>query len=134
MKLNVACAFFWVIILLQIITIISFQVVFYRVFTFSGVICKILYALEHAHVFDTAKDWDEEEGNLVLYKMNWKKAKVEFAIGTAIHWAINIILLIPILYIGKELKINSHCISLNFPRFLYPSATLSPSENYWTIP
>ena len=134
MKLNVAYAFFWVIILLQIVIITVFQVVFYRVFTFSGVCCKILYALEHAHMFDTAKDWDEEEGDLELYKKNWKKAEIEFAIGTVIHWAINIMLLIPILYIGKELKMNIYSKFLNFQRFFYPCSTLSPSKNYWTIP
>ena len=102
MTLKTAYAFFWAIFLLQIIGMTIFQVVFYRKLTFSGVFRKILFALEHAHIFDTAKDWDEAEGNFLEYKHNWRKTKIEFCVGTALHWTINIILLTPIFFISKS--------------------------------
>ena len=36
------------------------QLILHGEFTLSGVISKIVHALENVHIFETSKDWDEE--------------------------------------------------------------------------
>ena len=37
-----------------------FQLILHGEFTLSGVISKIVHAVENVHIFETSKDWDEE--------------------------------------------------------------------------
>ena len=36
------------------------QLILHGEFTLSGVISKIVHAVENVHIFETSKDWDEE--------------------------------------------------------------------------
>ena len=101
MKLSVAYALFWGIMLLQLLAVTVFQVFFHRAFTVTGVLHKILHAVEHVHIFDTSDDWDEFDGcSHLQYKQRWERTKIELVLGIFFHWLINILLLCPILVTG----------------------------------
>ena len=68
------------------------------------------------------------------FKQRWGRTKLELFVGSIFHWLINLLLLCPIICIGKVDQLNYLIMITSDKRIYHPCTSLSPVENYWAFP
>ena len=64
------------------------------------------------------------------FKQRWERTKLELFVGSIFHWLINLLLLCPIICIGKVDQLNYLIIITSDKRIYHLCPSLIPVENY----
>ena len=105
---GLAFGLFWVLLLLNAITVFVIKVITVEKFYKFNILDIVLHCLENCHIPLPWRDWDEGAGSVEEVRARYRRVRTEVVLTMLVNLLFNMVMLVPMIYTG-----DTH--SYNFP-------------------
>ena len=103
---GLAFGLFWVLLLLNAITIFVIKVITVEKFYKFNILDIVLHCLENCHIPLPWRDWDEGAGSVEEVRARYRRVRTEVVLTMLVNLLFNMVMLVPMIYTGDTHSYN----------------------------